>query len=87
MVSELGTSDCFGGYVMRCHTTVRVGGEEYLVAPRKLDSEKEEQGAKSNQWALWKLKSFCKTQDMVNKTKWKLTESEKIITHPTPQGG
>ena len=32
-----------------------------------------------NKWDLLKLKSFSKTKDMVNNTKWQPTEWEKIL--------
>ena len=40
-----------------------------------------------NKWDLLKLKSFCTTNDMVNKTKWQPTEWKKIFTNPTSNRG
>ena len=40
-----------------------------------------------NKWDLLKLKSFCKTKDMVNKPKQKPTEWEKIFINPTSDRG
>jgi hypothetical protein len=34
-----------------------------------------------------KLESFCKAKDIVNKTKWQLTDWEKIFTNPTSNRG
>ena len=33
-------------------------------------------------WDVLKLKSFCKTKDMIKKTKQQTTEWEKIFTNP-----
>jgi hypothetical protein len=41
----------------------------------------------TDKWNLMKLKSFCKTKDNVNRTKWQPTDSEKIITNPTSNRG
>ena len=40
---------------------------------------------KINKWDLLKLRSFCKSNDMVNKTKWLIlsTEWKKTFTQPT----
>ena len=40
-----------------------------------------------NKWVLLKLRSFCKTKDIVNKTKQQPTEWEKIFTNPTSDRG
>ena len=40
-----------------------------------------------NKWDLLNLRSFCKAKDTVNKTKWLLTEWEKIFTNPTSDRG
>ena len=40
-----------------------------------------------NKWDLLKLRSFYKTRDVVNKTKWQPTEWEKIFTNPTLNRG
>ena len=40
-----------------------------------------------NKWDLLKLKSFCKANDAVNKTKQQPTEWEKIFTNPTSDRG
>ena len=40
-----------------------------------------------NKWDLLKLRSFCKTKDIVNKTKWQHTECEKIFTNLTSDRG
>ena len=34
-----------------------------------------------------KLNSFCKAKDIVNRTKWQLTDWEKIFTNPIPDTG
>ena len=39
----------------------------------------------NNKWDLLKLKSFCKANDTVNKTKRQPTEWEKIFTNPTSE--
>ena len=36
-----------------------------------------------NKLDLLKLRSFCNSKDIVNKTKWQHTEWEKIFTNPT----
>ena len=38
--------------------------------------------SKINKWDLIKLKCFYKAKDTVNRTKWKPTDWEKIITNP-----
>ena len=47
------------------------------------------QAAKSTTdiWDLMKLKSFCKTEDTVNRTKQQPIEWEKIFTNPTSNRG
>ena len=40
-----------------------------------------------NKWDLWKLRSFCKAKDTVNKTKRQPTEWEEIFTNPTSDKG
>jgi hypothetical protein len=37
-------------------------------------------------WDLRKRQSFCKAKDTVNRTKWQLTDWEKIFTNPTSDG-
>ena len=44
-------------------------------------------GETVNKWDILKLRSFCKTKDIVNKTKWQPTEWEKIFTNPTSDRG
>jgi hypothetical protein len=34
-----------------------------------------------------KLKSFCKAEDIVNRTKWNPTDCEKTFTHPSSERG
>ena len=41
----------------------------------------------TNKCDLLKLKSFCKTKDTINKTKWQLKEYENIFTNPTSDRG
>ena len=36
-----------------------------------------------DKWDLMKLKNFCEAKDNVNRTKWQLTDWEKIFTNPT----
>jgi hypothetical protein len=40
-----------------------------------------------NKWDLMKLQSFCKAKDTVNKTKWQLTDWEKIFANPESDRG
>ena len=40
-----------------------------------------------DKWDLIKLQRFCKAKDNVNKTKWQLTDWEKIFTNPTSDRG
>ena len=35
------------------------------------------------EWDLIKFQIFCKAKDIVNRTKWQLTDWEKIFTNPT----
>ena len=43
--------------------------------------------SKINKWDLMRLQSFCKTQDIVKKTKRQPTEWEKIFTNSTSDRG
>ena len=40
-----------------------------------------------NKWDFIKLQCFCKAKDTVNRTKWKLTDWEKIFANPTSDRG
>ena len=40
-----------------------------------------------DKWDLIKLQNFCKAKDIVNRTKWKPTNWEKIFTNPTSDIG
>ena len=40
-----------------------------------------------DKWDIIKLQSFCRAKDTVNKTKWQLTDWEKIFTNPSPDTG
>lgn len=40
-----------------------------------------------DKWDLMKLKNFCEAKDNVNRTKWQLTDWEKIFTNPTSDRG
>ena len=43
--------------------------------------------SKINKWDLIRLQSFCKAKNTVKKTKWQLTDWEKIFTNPTSDRG
>ena len=38
-----------------------------------------------DKWDLIKLQSFCQAKDTVNRTKWEITDWEKIFTNPTSE--
>ena len=40
-----------------------------------------------DKWDLMKLESFCKAKDIVNKTNWQCTNSEKAFINPTSDRG
>jgi hypothetical protein len=44
-------------------------------------------GLTIDKWDLLKLQSFCKANDMVNRTKWQPTDWEKIFTNPKSDRG
>ena len=40
-----------------------------------------------DKWDLIKFQSFCKSKDIVNRTKWQPTNWEKIFINPTSERG